>query len=720
MKNRVLFQGVVALVLGMMVSQYALGIQRDIRPLVLMCLASAVVLLLGQNVRVFVLGALCGVLLVPVHQMVFDSTPKDLWQATELLGKVESSSRVQESVVLRVLSYRNGHLWQPVQVRVKVYGVRGAMAGETLHIEGAFKPLKIARNPFDFDQRQSYYARGLKGIYYTAPEKVTVYAAPVNPVDGFLNAREKWLRQIEDASEYGGYWTGFVLGEDEAIPEEAITLIRRTGLAHVLAVSGMHVVLVYGFVSFVIGKFIKRRQIQDGIIVVFLVFYLGLNLMSFTVMRAVALLVYHRFAFYGARRPDAVTAIGMIAAVNLLFNSYDLFDLSFLLCIGATLSIAFLYGPIQKSLRVFGEPLASSLGIILAAQLGVLPIQLYVFNILYPESLVYNLLFVPIFSVVICLSFVFSLLSFIPFALPILAVVFDVFMGLLENTLWQTTKLFHFPISITGSQVMMASVIGLTIILGYKLPDHKRRWALAGICVFFLSAILATNAHGFRILIFSTGKSDAMVIQNKGHNYMIDTGAGKTDLGLLLLKNDIRHLDHLIITHSDQDHIGGLPDIQATIEVDQLIQGLSGPSMIEQGDLSLQLFYGDSTMSDNDGSIVTLLTYDTFSMLFMGDAESKREKTLVDQGLIGEVDAIKIGHHGSNTSTSQLLLDITKPKLALICSDGSKHFPRQDIVERLLECGILVYRTDESGCVELTIEADHIQINEYLRSKDEL
>ncbi len=720
MKNRILFQCILGFVAGIMMMQCFMGLQGDVRPVLVVLLASGLVLIKGQRLWQYALGILCGLIIVPLHFFLIQQVPVGLWQSSQISGVIQSTSTVSNSAVIIIKGYTENEVWKQAKAHVKLYGVVGVKAGERVVLKGKFRSLMAAANPYGYDQRQSFYAKGLQGMFYVYPNGIVSKEAEGGIFAPFLSIRENWLRKIENASQYGGYWIGFVLGEEEAIPEDALKLIRRTGLAHVLAVSGLHVGIVYGFVAFLVQKFMKKRAFQDGVIIMVLILYLGVNLLSFTVLRAVALVLYHRIGFYGARRPDSVTAIGVIAGLDLLFNSFDLFDLSFLLSIGATLSIAFLYRCIHGKLRFLGETLSSSLGIIFSAQIGVLPIQLYVFNVFYPESVIFNLLFVPIFSIAICVAFVFSLFSVVPLMLPILVLVFDGLMGLVENTLYRVAGILSFPLYMTGLSIICCIAVAVWLCAFFQGFSRKTVGVLSGLCVLFTMIQMTMSYESFKVMVFSTGKSDAMVIQHQGHHYMIDTATGKVDFGLLLLKNDIHKLDALIITHDDADHSGGMVAVQDKIKIKQLIQGLKGPQTIGDQDLKLDLFYGAPGMSDNDNSIVTMLTHGDFKMLFMGDAEIKREELLEQEGLLEAVDVIKIGHHGSNTSTGQEMLSMTQPKIALICSDGSKYFPRQDVLDRLLECDIMAYRTDLSGCIELTVVKQGIQIHEYSRTRDEL
>lgn len=711
MKERIVFQGSVGLLYGILTMQLILGVQRDARPLLLLSFGVMLLVLKGPRLKVLAIGFLLGLLTVGLHQITAVPTGA-LLDSKEISGHIVSVSSENQTAVVEL---KANFARQVKPIKVKVYGIDAVSHGDHVMIKGQFLAPERALNPYDFDPYLYMMSNNWVGTFFCMPDGVRVVEKSKRLVDSLMNRRSDWIDEIRELSLYGSYWTGFVIGEDDGLSEEATHLIRQTGLAHVMAVSGLHVGVIYAFLTYTMGAVIVSRKHRDILVLVFLLGYLAINLGSFTVLRAVVLVLYHHLGFYTARRPDVLTAIGCVAGVSLLFNPFLVFHLSFTLSIGAAVSIACFYSAFQKRLLFLGRSLSSSLALILSAQLGILPVQLYVFNVFYPESILFNLLFVPLFSLMICFAFILSVLSLIPGSSVYLAMIFDVVMGIVENTLWRMSAVFHNPIYMTGLHVILLVMI-LTLVIGFCYSERKHRMVLAvtlSVCLGLLQ--LTKGLQGLEVILWSTGKSDAILIQYDGKSHMIDTAEGKQDLGLLLLKNDIHTLETLVITHEDKDHVGGLKDIQEKLKIKQLIRGLSGPAEVRDKELILGLFYGEPQQSDNNASIVTLLTYKDYTMLFMGDAEAEREEQLVADGLLKAVDVLKVGHHGSNTSTTSFFLSAIKPKVALIPCDGSKYFPRQEVLERLTDCGILVYRTDQSGAIRLSLRPDGLRVKEYLR-----
>ena len=130
------------------------------------------------------------------------------------------------------------------------------------------------------------------------------------------------------------------------------------------------------------------------------------------------------------------------------------------------------------------------------------------------------------------------------------------------------------------------------------------------------------------------------------------------------------------------------------------------------GEASLELLAPNSDYKDlNNYSIVSLLTYGENKFLFMGDAESKSEKEMLEKNLLTKVDVLKVGHHGSSTSSKKKFLEVVSPDYAVIlCGDNSYNHPHEDTVDNLLEYTDNIYRTDQQGTVVFTSDGKRLSV----------
>lgn len=230
--------------------------------------------------------------------------------------------------------------------------------------------------------------------------------------------------------------------------------------------------------------------------------------------------------------------------------------------------------------------------------------------------------------------------------------------------------------------------------------------------------------------VLEVGKADSILIACGGKYMLVDGGTADRgeSVAEYLNRRGVTKLDYVVNTHPDDDHIGGLAEIIARYPIDHYLapnipQNLipSGEeyravqSALQQkglsvtvpqcgdsfplGNLKIQVLApvkpGDST---NNNSIVLRLTYGETSFLLMGDAEKEEESDLLASGAKLSADVLKVGHHGSDTSTSVALLNAVRPQYAAISvADDSNHLPKDAILKRLNDTGAQIYRTDISG-----------------------
>ena len=244
-----------------------------------------------------------------------------------------------------------------------------------------------------------------------------------------------------------------------------------------------------------------------------------------------------------------------------------------------------------------------------------------------------------------------------------------------------------------------------------------------------------------RIHFIDTGNSDAILIEQGDHGALIDGGDNDDEE---LVVNYIKHLgisslDYVFATHPDADHIGGLDAVISQIEVGQVLvgngkattktytdfieaimnRGLS-PSVpllgttFSLGEATLKIVSVANEKDVNNCSLVILYTYGDTKVLFMGDADQSIEKS-IDLNEIGDVDLIKVGHHGSKTSSNEAFIKAVNPEYAVItCGTGNKYgHPNQETLDTLNDLGIAIYRTDEMGDIVFEITKQGLKSAEH-------
>jgi len=248
------------------------------------------------------------------------------------------------------------------------------------------------------------------------------------------------------------------------------------------------------------------------------------------------------------------------------------------------------------------------------------------------------------------------------------------------------------------------------------------------------------------VIFFDIGQGDSIFIKTPG-NYQILIDGGPTNVILDKLGKEMdfwnRRIDLIILTHPEHDHVAGLIEVLKRYEVENIVwTGIlkdtaeykewvkliededSNIKIVQAGqriitpDLFFQILYplenlkGQDVKNTNNTSIINRLVFNNTSFLFLGDAYKSVERKLVNNGTYLDSDILKIGHHGSKTSTSKELLESTNPQIAVISAGKDNRYghPHEQVLEILNDYGIRVLRTDEIGDIKIISDGDKIKI----------
>lgn len=245
---------------------------------------------------------------------------------------------------------------------------------------------------------------------------------------------------------------------------------------------------------------------------------------------------------------------------------------------------------------------------------------------------------------------------------------------------------------------------------------------------------MAIEGKNVVIRYLDVGQADSILIQSDGKNMLID--AGTNDMGKTVVEDlkeyNVQRIDYLIGTHPHEDHIGGMDDVINNFEIDSIympkvqnntktfedvLDAISNNGLkITSPEVGYKFMLGNaiceimscgtgSSEEINDlnlSSIVIRMTYGEQSFLFMGDAEEENEK----MRSWPQTNVLKVGHHGSNSSTSQEFLNQVKPQIAIIPVGKENKYghPKQTTVDKLNNMQVEMYRTDEKGTITITCD----------------
>ncbi|MEC9489606.1 MAG: DNA internalization-related competence protein ComEC/Rec2, partial [Halanaerobiales bacterium] len=547
-----------------------------------------------------------------------------------------------------------------------------------------------------------------------------------------------------------------LLGEKEYLSYKQESLLRNSGASHLLAISGLHMGILILTFSFILFKICSEKRNALYLLSFLTFIYIFLVGAAVSIIRAALLALLFLWSDEFNREGDFLNIISLTLIINLLLNPQALFTVSLQLSYILVLALFYLTPILNRWLPGF-------LAVSLAAQLASLAITAYYFNEYAFIALVTNLWAIPYITLLLPLTFVLLLLSLVSlnFFGP-LAILIELGLKLLFNGFKLMTLIQGRPLVIAKPELITVFFYYLFL---FAIPYiYQKRYIFlkarkyqfwqktVPLFLFLIIIFLFYNpaSDNLEINFLAVGQGDGIFIQFPGgKNMLIDTGPPGRD-GRNIEYNIISYLNHLgissldylMISHFDADHAGGLPHLlqrkkvknimippyhQQTKLHQQLAAGirennsklhfLTAGMNFKIADCSLKILNpepGKIREDRNENSIVFLLSYGNNKFLFTGDLSKAGEARIVKDYNLAKIDVLKAGHHGSKTSSGEILLDAVKPELAVI-SVGRNNFghPAAEVIKRFNNKSINYLRTDQRGMITLISDGQNIYLNCY-------
>ena len=605
------------------------------------------------------------------------------------------------------------------------------------------------RNPGGFDYADYLYKRGIHGTSFIG-KSVTINCGERIYANILLvwgrNIRKIAAKRISESmqNENAEVVAAMTLGYDDNLDESYEEKFREAGVSHILVVSGGNVLVVSSIIFFLLKLLKVKRKTRVvfclmGIFVFVMVCGFAVAAVRGAIMTAIMLI-----SFLVLREKDSINSLVVSGIVILILIPYSIYDVSFLLSFISVLSIIAINPIVMNkfSLKV-PKALATALSVSISVQIGTIPIVIYYFNTLNPISIISNVVIAPLFTIIppigIGLAVFGSALSFSSFfvnsIVDMLLGIIDI-MGNISSLLIPDPNIF----------CIIIYYIGIVIIF-FKIKKFK---VINLFLVFLISYALLLLPYYFNnsnstIYFLDVGQGDSIFIQtDSGKNILIDGGGKESDdsagkktadnvLIPFFMSKGVTKLDYVFITHDHADHYGGVEGLGGRIKMNKIFlphqyslerrENLTGEIVeLETYDkvmlsehFSFEVYNPDSkdeTLTSNNTSLVLKLGYKNLSVLFTGDLEEEGENKL--SGI--DADILKVGHHGSKTSSSENFLEKIKAKTAVI-SVGKNSFghPSGEVLDRLEKSGMDIYRTDQMGCVIISLYENEYMIERFLK-----
>ena len=570
--------------------------------------------------------------------------------------------------------------------------------GDKIKVKGTLiTPSKNTnQNTFNY-QKYLYY----KKIYYI------VEATSINKIannHNYLYTIKNTLYQKINKLKSSNY-IKTLLFCDNTLSKEIKESYRINGISHLFSVSGMHINFFVSIIYLYLNKITYNKRIKYLITNIFIITYLIL-FPSSSLLRSAVMSILYSINYLLKLKIKKIDILLLTLGVSLLINPFIIYDLGYIYSYTITFFLVLSSSTLKKKNKINKIIYISLLSFLVS-----IPITIY-------NSYQINIIRLP--------------LTILTYIFPIL----DSILYLYTNTL-ETISLFISKINITKIIFLKPSL--LIIVLYYiifLLSYQNKKYFYLNIILLIIIYISPYLNSNFEVVMFEVGEADCHLIKypyNK-NTILIDTGKNeykiKNEVIPYLKSIGIKKIDYLIITHGDEDHIGGSITLINNFQVKnvvlnkgtftdlekELIKNLNKKKIPYQINISkinlsnhtIYLLNNTKYNNENDNSIITYFTYQKYKFLYMGDASITTEDNLLENYNLNNISILKVGHHGSNTSSSKDFISQINPSISLISvgENNIYHHPNKEVINNLSKSRI--YRTDINNMVKLTINSKGI------------
>ncbi len=608
-------------------------------------------------------------------------------------------------------------------------------------VSGGFS-FRLTTNGTD-DSPTYHQGKGIFLIAYQKGDTEVISSERIHWTDYPAVWRQKIVTIIDSAfpADTVGFAKALLLGDRTDIDYATNTAFKLSGISHIIAVSGLHVSILFGFIYTLAGK---RRLLTALLGIPGVILFAAVAGFSPSVTRAGIMQILMMIALLFDKEYDPPTALSFAALVMLIGNPLVITSVSFQLSIGCMAGI-FLFSErirgwllnkkrLGKHKGRFTGWLASSVSITLSAMVFTTPLVAVYFGAVSLIGILTNL----------CTLWV---VTYIFYGILLVCAVGSFSMSIAGVLGWIVAWLIRYVLAVSKllSQVPLAAVytksvyVVIWLVFCYVLFGAylflKKKPALPFCCAAVIGLCLCLGLSWAepmldecRVTALDVGQGQCILLQSKGKTFLVDCGGSYDEdtadiASETLLSQGISRVNGIILTHYDKDHVGGaeylltrikadalyLPFTQDDDKIGEKLTQLQEESVISVSE-DLELSFEDTTItifaplsykSGNESSMCVLFQTENCDILITGDRPEQGENILLERHDIPKLELLIAGHHGAKTSTGEALLAATMPEYVIISAgkDNPYGHPSAEVLSRLIKYNCKILRTDQMGTI---------------------
>ena len=566
---------------------------------------------------------------------------------------------------------------------------------------------------------------------------------------------KKFISDRVDSHFYGntaGLVKGVLLGDKSDISQNIYMAFRKSGLAHIVAVSGMHINILLGLAMSFFGIFGIKRRMPIMLLYIAIVWLMALVTgLSASCVRAACMVTLFYIAWFMRKNDDPLTSLGISVIIMLMLNPASFFDVGFRLSVASTAGILLFSNKIAHKLQFLPKALTELVAVYFAAQIGIIPVTVHYFGTVSLTGLVANIVICPLLPLIYLLIIVTLFMCDIPFAGIILVKILRVFVKAILYTIAALGSIPYASISVgrLGALGMFAYCTGVAAVY-YFLKDERQKSLACLLAVSFAVCIISVGGFynsAARLAFLNVGDGDCAIMSVNGINIMVDSGGSedydiaKTAVIPYMDRAGISKIDIALVSHYHIDHCLGFVSMMKQGKIKNIVLPLkiyensmknylesvakqtgtrllyiSEGKRLSDKNLTVTAYNSYTDGNENNG-MVYYFDYGTNRICFSGDVEASGEQKLLLQLPKVSCDILKVAHHGSKTSSTPQFIQAAKPKYAVVSRRG-KNIPDQtrDIFK---SNGVTVYSTSAYGTIVFELEKNKISAVKTQRSFDD-